>query len=129
KGLQKEGFAQRRDIRIDLARSGWGLVEDGISQFGGISGVERGPSCGNFVEYRSGRVNVAARVVGFAAQLFRRHIRKRSSESLVPFRMFGRLRYGQAEVENLEPPVGRQDQISGFEIAMEDALCVGGLQA
>jgi hypothetical protein len=74
----------------------------------------------------------------FAAHLFGRHIRGGSHHSprardlfLRPdfradIRTSRRLQFGQSEIENLHLPVSGDEQVLRFEIAMRDALLVGG---
>ena len=38
----------------------------------------------------------------------------------------GRVELGDAEVENLDPPVARDEQVVGLQVAMDDALVVRG---
>ena len=37
--------------------------------------------------------------------------------------------FGDAEVENLDPPVGRDEQVVGLHIAVDDALVVRGRES
>ena len=83
--------------------------------------------------------DVGASVRDLTANLFRRHITNGAHHCTGTCVLQNRLRackgiglrlgeLGQAKVENLDAPIFRDEQVFGFEVAMNDAVFVGGVQ-
>ncbi len=86
------------------------------------------------------REEIRARIERFTAQLLRRHVRHGADrDAAIGEVCHDRLRYlprydlgrerglGHAEVENLRP-AGRQEDIGGLDVAMDDAGAVGSVE-
>src|SRR5215471_11201214 len=90
----------------------------------------------HFVEHQPEREDVGARIGGFALQLLRRHVLQRALDGAVGGHGYGggfvaalellpHLR--QYEIEQLDA-VLRDHDVGGFEVAMDDALAVSGIE-
>ena len=74
-------------------------------------------------------VDVAGRRGGFAGALFGRHVLRTAQERPGGGELRGvRRRAGQPEVGDLHAAVGCQQQVAGLDVAVDDALGVGGRQ-
>jgi hypothetical protein len=82
----------------------------------------------HLVEHGTQRVEVAARVGRATHRLLRRHVRDRTDQH--PLLREPRLveRHREPEVAQLRGPVAREPDVSGLEIAMDDAEAVGVLE-
>ncbi len=95
--------------------------------------VKRQPAGQQFVEDDAEGIDIAAGVGGVtvAGRLLGRHVRQRAENVAVGGRRAGRLRQeiqpGQAEIEDVRPAVGVDEDVARLEIAMTDALPVGML--
>ena len=94
---------------------------------------ERRTAGEHLVENRAEAEEVGPGVDGFAADLLRRHVAGRADHRPglgLGRRAAGRCRLvarprelGDAEVEDLDPPVARDEQVVGLQVAMDDAAC------
>ena len=121
----------------------------GVGQLGrirlehGIDGGDprittEGRRAGNhLVEDRAEGEDIGAVVHGFTTNLLGRHVAQRAHgdtdigqgrdrRGRPGIRRLGRRQLGDAEVQDLGPPVALQEQVLGLEIAMHDAARVGG---
>ena len=126
------------------------VLENAREGIGGRAGVER-PSSGQHLEQDTSEgPDVGALVDVTSAGLFRTHVRRRSDNPPLGGATEGAgvrhgwcvsaeeyARFGQSEIEHLGPHVaagrsgdGRllQDDVGGFQIAMDDPLFVCGLE-
>ena len=81
----------------------------------------------HFGEHQPQREDIGARVAVFALPLLGRHVSGRAHHGLGCRYGFVAMRFGEAEVEHLDAGF-RQHDVAGLEIAMRDALSVGGDQ-
>jgi hypothetical protein len=75
------------------------------------------------------RPNVAALIDGFAQDLLRRHIRKRPGRGDTLRGARAGHHAGQPEVHNLRHVFIGNDDVGGLDVAVDDAVCVGGAEA
>jgi hypothetical protein len=106
------------------------LVEDCGSGFEVRRTLERTPAGEHLVEDAAAGEDVGALVGALSAHLFGRHVAHRAEDgAFAGAALCGRRRQlGDAEVEDLEPALVRDEQILGLEIAVDDAFVVGGAQ-
>ena len=94
---------------------------------------------GHFVENQAKRKNVGASVEGFAAGLLGRHVGERAHSDAGFGELLGSLRgivgsrvgvkFGEAEVEDFGMIAFGDEDVGGFDIAMDDALGVSGVES
>ena len=141
--LLKAALQQRHHRRRCLPRQrlpvGFGLQDRAEDLDDRVAGKRR-PAGQHFVEHAAERPDVGACVRGSRVGLLRRHVRAVpritpgwwQSPSWVtatcPVRRVGTDRLRQAEVEHLHVPVGRDLDVRGLQIAMDDALAVRRFQ-
>ena len=122
----------RRDLRPKRARGTRRLVQDLEHQ--GLRPVllERPAARRHLVEDHAERVNVGAGIPLLAAHLLGRHVGERAEDRPGPRQVgggVGRVQEpGQAEIEDLRHPGRRQHDVSGFQVAMQEAQTVRGLE-
>ena len=89
----------------------------------------------HFVEHRTKCKDVAARIGGLAAHLLRRHVARRAHHharrrvrtgegGLVQFCAGFLRQFRQSEIEDLDAPVLGDENVLGFQVAMDDSLLV-----
>ena len=113
------------------------LVEDRRHGFRGRLALESPPPGHHLVQHAAEREEVATGVNRLAAHLFRCHVAGRAQDragvrrgrdvrpGFIP--LVGKPRDpGQAEVEDFHPAVGRQEEVLRLDVAVDDALGVGG---
>ena len=120
------------------------LLEDRRHGLGAGLAVEGPGARDHLVEHRAEGEQVRAAVRGLAAHLLGRHVvdgaqhraRRRQPGARAELhrdvgvgRGIGLDRAGQAEVQDLHPAVVGQEDVLGLEVAVDDALVVGGGQA
>ena len=133
--LEDDLFEARGDFMIEPAGRRDRLVHDVGGQGRGHFLFKRTAPRRHLVEDHTGGVEVRSCVFVIAAQLLRGHIGQRSGRD-VRFAQhlgrYGRIRgaqkFGQSEVENLQPSVGRDPQIAGLQVPVDYALVVRGNQ-
>ena len=125
--LELDGHA-----RIDAARVGRALREDRLVERLARRRLERPPQRHGLVERRAERVDVGApvRADALAGELLGAHVGRRSEhvarsrERLV----IGGFVAREAEVEHHRLVLGRDDDVRGLDVAMDDAELVGGVK-
>ena len=122
----------------------WLVAEDRGAQLERCVALEWPASCRHFVQHHSERPEVAGDLHVLPAQLLGRHVRERSHghsrlrQRRVDLRDRGRhVRIdgplGETEVQNLDAPIRRDDDVVALQVAMHDATlvrvreCVGEL--
>ena len=132
--VRRDGLVREREVRGLFA-------EDRRDDVGAGIAAERLPSREHLVEHRAEGEEIAARVGRFAAHLLGCHVTHGSEDharlraarrggevrALPRARVLGELR--ETEVENLDAPVLRDEEVLGLEIAVDDALVVRGGKA
>ncbi len=110
------------------------LLEDGGNRVGRSLAHECRTTGEHLVEDRPDRKNVGPRVNGLTADLLGRHVARRADHG--PGIGFGHRivvtallvvrpgQLGDAEIQNLDPPVGGDEQVLGLHITMDDAAVV-----
>ena len=92
--------------------------------------VERNVAGEHLVQNHAKRIQVAARIDGFAFRLFRRHVLRRS-ERIARHRELGRLieGFGDAKVDELRDLLAvfgrREHDVVRLQVAMNDVVPVG----
>jgi hypothetical protein len=131
---RRNGRTRGRDV-------GWLLLEDGGHRLGRCLACERAAAAQHLVQHDPEREDVGARVDPCRAHLLGGHVRDGANDGagLREPRFGRRLRVidrrsrrgelGEAEVEDLDPSVGEDEQVLGLEVAMDDALVVSGGEA
>ena len=115
------------------------LLEDRGHRVGGRVAFERSLPREHLVEHGAEREDVGALVRGLAAHLLGRHVGERAEDRArlrvaAHRRDVGRTGYvllllrqlRQAEVEDLDAAVGRDEEVVGLQVAVDDALFVRG---
>jgi hypothetical protein len=134
---------------VQLTRGSRCFVQDIVEESYGGRACEGRFARSHFIEHRAEGENVGTRIEGLTSSLFGRHVRRRAdSEAGIgegTFQQCGgiagsgsfakrwdqRCGFGQAEIEQLGLPALRHENISGFDVAMDDARrmcrvqCVG----
>ena len=125
-----------RDLRAGFQSLRRIFVQDRRDGFGRTALLKRALTGQHLVEDPAEGEDVGARIDGLTLQLLGRHVAERSQHdaSLRPGRGRGEVRKGagffllrqlrQAEVEDLDPPVFRDEEVLGLQIAMHDSLLV-----
>ena len=131
-----DAFQRRRNIAIGFAQVRRVFLQDRAHRVGGGFAMKRPLAGKHFVEDCSEGENVGARINRHAAHLLRGHVARRPQYH-ARFRVVGCRRkrsmftgvglgqFGQAEIQNLEAPVFREEQIFRLEVAMDDSFFVG----
>ena len=112
-------------------------LEDRVHRFHGRRAGKRPSSGQHLVQHGAERENVGARIDGQPPHLFRRHVADGSDDDArardrleARHLCFDRhLLPGEAEIENLQPRVAREEEVVGLDVAMDDALFVRRGQA
>jgi hypothetical protein len=137
-----DALEARRDLLVRDGEVRRLLLEDRGHRLARGVGLERAPSREHLVEDRAEGEDVGARVGGLALDLLRRHVAQRAHDDaglgagarrreigLRPRAALGLRQLGEAEVEDLDPPVLRHEDVLGLQIPVDDALVVRGRQA
>jgi hypothetical protein len=130
-----DAFQRRRNIPIRFAQLGRFFLQNRAHRVGGRGAVERPLARQHFVENRAQAENVGARVERLAPDLLRRHVSRRSHHqarfcaavggSHQVFRTRIHLgEFGQPEVENLQPPIFRDEQVLRLQVAVQNSFFV-----
>jgi hypothetical protein len=131
----------RRHAVTDGARRRRLLAQDCRHRLGARVAAEGAPARQHLVEHGAEREDVGAMVGDAAPHLLRRHVADRPQNRAGLGAAFHRRRVRvaavaqdgvlprQAEVEDLQVPVAREEQVLGLQVAMHDALRVGRGQA
>ncbi len=83
----------------------------------------------HFVQHDAETVDIAARVDLLAMALLRAHVvRRAEDQSLVGHFHLQRHVFGETEIDQRDAAVVAQHHVSGFQIAVQDADLVDGLQ-
>src|SRR5579872_1164347 len=125
-GSQDDLFDLRIEVRQELARRSWVLVQLGAQHRVGAAGRDGQVPRDHLVEHRSDRVDVGPRVASAAPHLLGRHVigRADGGREAEPGEPPGRFVHGDAEVEELDRPVLADDDVVGLEVAVDDPLAV-----
>ena len=108
-------------------------MEDGAHRLCARRALKGAAAGQQLVQHRSEREDVGAMVGLLAAHLFGRHVGRRSHHDAGPgapdrHRRFRRVgvgtQLGQTEVQNLDVAVAGDEDVLGFDVAMDDALVV-----
>ena len=90
---------------------------------------------GHFVQHGTGSPNVGTRFGRLAAQLLRGHVGQSARDFLRLGQRRGHADFAgmrhelcQPEVEDLQPSVGSQPQVRRLQVAMHNAVLMGGAQ-
>ena len=100
------------------------LVRDAHRRLAG----ERQPAGQQLVRHDAERVQVRARVGRLAADLLGGQVLHRALDAARLRRLAVGIRAGQAEVGDLHRAAGRDQDVLGLDVAVDDALCVRGLE-
>ena len=127
--LERRSRGDRRKVRRVV-------MQDRVHGVGGGAPPERRESGQHLVEHRPQTEDVRAMVDAKAARLFGRHVpdgphHRRSRLAVDRDRLGGARQvpakeFCEAEVENLDPAVRRDEQVFGFDVPMHDAVFVAG---
>ena len=124
------------------------VVENGGENDAEAFAAKRKRAGGHLVEHRAKREEVGARIESFGADLLGRHVgdgaksragtgevvwlKQDAGQSIAGFEAhLGTIRgrdFGQAEIENLGVAAFGDEDVGGFDVAMDDAFCVGGVE-
>jgi hypothetical protein len=132
-------FKRRRDP-VDLRLERRGLVpKDRRQHLGGRPPTEGLPPRHQLVQHRPQGEDVGPRVRGLALHLLGGHVPDRPQENIgrgplrrrraLPVRLVrdeSLMKLREAEVQHLHPPVARQEDVVGLEVAVDDPALVGG---
>ena len=126
----------RRQPGIQVEHRQRRAIEDGVGQHARGVAAERAAACGNFVQDDAERKQIRALIERFPSHLLGRHIGRRADRgSRVGQRRHRRRRrglvvdeLGDAEVEHLHVAARRNDDVGGFQVAMDDAPGVRRLE-
>src|SRR6202011_4498760 len=131
--LQDDSFQLGRQRRSQAAWRAWSSVNDVIRQSAWDLLFERSVSSGYLIEHCSCSPNVGARFGGLTTQLFGCHVGQCPGDFLGLGQRRGHADFARVghqlcepEVEDFQPTIGSQPQIRGLEIAMHNAVLVGG---
>jgi hypothetical protein len=134
--LQDQRLEQRRKICIQLPGRGRRFVQDGSNQLRGVGRGKRRFSRGHFEQHSPCGVQIASNIIRFPAQLFRRHVWQGAGENvfMIVLSFYSALenpRLGNREpkVKNFQAPFRSEDQISWFQVAVENSLFMCSFQA
>ena len=135
--VANDAVEARRDVLVGDGEVRRIFLEDRRHRVRGGVAVERALAGEHLVEDRAEGEDVAARVGGLAAHLLGRHVAERAEHDAglgaLRFRRqvggardgaFGLRQLGEAEVEDLDAPVLRDEDVLGLQVAMDDALLV-----
>ena len=141
-----EGFVEDvlqvgREVAVD-GSGRWGMVVEELVEDDGAGGSAEGVVCGgHFVEDNAEGEEVAAGVEEFAAGLLGRHVGDGAeggagASELVAFGDAGfggvagssGIDAGEAEVEDFGLAGGGDEDVGGFDVAVEDAFAMGGFE-
>jgi len=110
-------------------------MEDGVENFGRREFGERALAGGHFVKDEACGVKIGAGVEISAKKLLGGHVGERAGERVgFKFRLSDRFgegdaKTGEAEIEDFEAAVIREDEIGGLKVAMNDGVIVGSDEA
>ena len=147
-GFSDDFFQLGGKHRIDRAWRGGRAIQNGIENNRRGIAVERRLARGHFVEHRAEAEEIGARIEVLAARLFRRHVGNgadsragtgeqeiiggRLSNAVARTDCFtdapGSGLLGQSKIENFCLPAGRDEDIRGLDVAMNDAAGMGGIE-
>ena len=132
-----DALERRRHVLVRDRKIRRILLQDRRHRVGGRVAVEGALAREHLVEDRAEGEDVAARVGGTAAHLFGRHVTERAQDD-AGFRAGGGRRQvrdlraallrvrelGEAEVEDLQPTVVRDEDVLGLQVPVDDSLLV-----
>lgn len=142
-GLGQNRLHGRRQSRVKAQRRRRFVVQDLVGDEGGGCAAERGGTGRHFIEHGAERKQVGAGIQFLATHLLGRHVGEGADDRSGDRKRLGatcggqvrragqlarRRLLGQTEIQNLGPPVTGDEEVGGFEVAMDDASGVRGLQ-
>ena len=124
--------SERRNLRIGAAELGRFILKDGVQRVAGRHALERRESRQHFVKDDAETEDVGAMIDAKTACDLRRHVRDRPHHTPGAVHgdglgLEGRIRadqFRQTEVENLDPAVGGDEQVTRFDVPMNDTAIV-----
>ncbi len=125
-----DGLEIAGNVRMPPPRRGRVAAEDRGDHLPVVLGLVRRPQGQQLVERRSERVDVAAMIDPLAPSLLGAHVERRA-ETIAGggHRALAPGDPSQPEVDDLQRPVGIEDQVRGLDVAVDHPLGVRGLES
>jgi hypothetical protein len=145
--LVNDVFELRRNLRIEPNRSGGSVFQNPVKDRSGSISAKGHGAGGHFVKHSAKGKQIGARIELFAHRLFWRHIshgaQRRAGAGEVLFvdagglsggagvearRTCARREFGKAEIQYLGVTAFGDEQVRGFDVAMNDAFAMGRVE-
>src|SRR5262249_1459507 len=133
-------FQPRRDCHAQFANLWRVFLQDGVHHLDGRIAAKGAPSGEHFVKDHPEREDVRAVIRLLSAHLLRRHVTDcphydarigdpfLRGRVLVYAAVLLRVEFGKTEIQDLHPPIVRDEQVLRLQVTMDDAFGVSGGQ-